>query len=491
MKALKSLQILVPKSLKPKGTAYTPTYSKENAKDVLKFPDYQEHKIDLFDLRVAKNSQELLGDIFAQDPDLSNTVWSFLTVANTQPLILAKDPEDQLDRDALKLCKQLLTGLTTTTDYTLGFQRKKSLRTYAEEIRHMLLLRGSAGVEAIYNELYTLSDLRNIDMYTVRWNEKQNGIYKPQQEIGDVIVKLDVPTFFTEDLYKNPTSAYGHSPFTSAINTIAATQQVINDLYRIMQITGYPRMDVKILEEVLLKNAPKDVIANKELRQQYIGSALSQVTSQFYNLRPDLPAVHLDSVELSMVNDKSPGMAVDISHVIKVLDAQKQSGLHTLSTILGRGESGVNTATVEARLFTMSAAALNGPVADLLSAILTQAVRIAGSQSRIEVIFPEPELRSQDEREAQIVLRQQRLRSDLSYGLITDDEYHIRMYGRLAPEGTEQLSGTLFEQGGGMEVDAGKVSPNSDPIGRSVSQATDKSAKSNSVASSKKSRTKA
>ena len=461
MKALKSLQILVPKSLKPKGTAYTPTYSKENAKDVLKFPDYQEHKIDLFDLRVAKNSQELLGDIFAQDPDLSNTVWSFLTVANTQPLILAKDPEDQLDRDALKLCKQLLTGLTTTTDYTLGFQRKKSLRTYAEEIRHMLLLRGSAGVEAIYNELYTLSDLRNIDMYTVRWNEKQNGIYKPQQEIGDVIVKLDVP------------------------------QQVINDLYRIMQITGYPRMDVKILEEVLLKNAPKDVIANKELRQQYIGSALSQVTSQFYNLRPDLPAVHLDSVELSMVNDKSPGMAVDISHVIKVLDAQKQSGLHTLSTILGRGESGVNTATVEARLFTMSAAALNGPVADLLSAILTQAVRIAGSQSRIEVIFPEPELRSQDEREAQIVLRQQRLRSDLSYGLITDDEYHIRMYGRLAPEGTEQLSGTLFEQGGGMEVDAGKVSPNSDPIGRSVSQATDKSAKSNSVASSKKSRTKA
>ena len=162
-----------------------------------------------------------------------------------------------------------------------------------------------------------------------------------------------------------------------------------------------------------------------------------------------------------------------------------------METIFGPGGRGRYYPSLEARLFTMSAAALNGPVADLLSAILTQAVRIAGSQSRIEVIFPEPELRSQDEREAQIVLRQQRLRSDLSYGLITDDEYHIRMYGRLAPEGTEQLSGTLFEQGGGMEVDAGKVSPNSDPIGRSVSQATDKSAKSNSVASSKKSRTKA
>lgn len=490
MKATTPFQILLPPSLKPKGTVLTPTYDPTNSKDVLKFPDFQEHKVDLFDSRLQKNSQELIKEIFSQDPDLSNTVWSFLTVANTTPIILAKNPEDQIDREAITMCKQLLANLSTVTDYTQGYVTRKSLRKHAEELRHMLLLRGAAGVEAVYNEAYVLSEIRNVDMYTVRWYEKSPGQMKPQQEVGEKKIKLDIPTFFCEDLYKDPTSAYAKSPFTAAINTIAATQQVINDLYRIMQITGYPRMDVSILEEVLLKNAPVELKNDPNLRQTYINSALSQITSQFYNLRPDLPAVHLDSVSIKMVNDSKPGMSVDISHVIKVLDAQKQSGLHTLSTILGRGESGVNTATVEARLFTMSAAAVNDPVADLLSAILTQAIRIMGSPSRVIVKFPEPELRSDEELEAQRVLKQQRLRSDLSYGLISDDEYALEMYGRLPLDGSTPLSGTLFESGG-LQVDASKVSPNSDPIGRSVSQASDKQAKSNAVASSKKSRTKA
>ena len=71
-----------------------------------------------------------------------------------------------------------------------------------------------------------------------------------------------------------------------------------------------------------------------------------------------------------------------------------------------------------------------------------------------------------------------RLRVDLSDGLITDDEYHIAMYRRIRPDVVEELSGTGFANGG-MEVDAEQVSPNSDPQGRSVSSASDKSAKSN------------
>ncbi|WP_273860737.1 hypothetical protein [Photobacterium sp. GSS17] len=487
---LSKLSIILPPSLKPKGSALPPTYNPEQSKEVLTFPNYEEHKQDLFNLRQEKNSQELISEIFSQDPDLANTVWSFLTVANVEPMILARDVDDQLDKDAVLLAKQVLAGLTVQNDYSQGFVRRKTLRKYAEEMRYMLLLRGSLGVEAIYDEFTMLSDLRHVDMYTVRWYEKQAGVMKPVQQSPDgKEIKLDIPTFFVEDLYKNPTEAYARSPFTTAINTIAATQQVINDLYRIMQVTGFPRMSVKVLEEVLLKHAPNDVKADAMKQQNYVRTALSMLTSQFSNLRPDLPAVHLDSVELTTINDRAPGMSVDISHVIKVLDAQKQSGLHTLSTILGRGESGVNTATVEARLFTMSADALNAPIADVLSAILTQAIRIMGSQSRITVIFPEPELRSDDEREAQKVLKQQRLHKDLSLGVITDDEYHLQMYGRLPPQGFTPLSGTLFEQGG-MQVDASKVSPNTDPLGRSVSQASDKQVKSNSVSSSKKSRQK-
>lgn len=45
--------------------------------------------------------------------------------------------------------------------------------------------------------------------------------------------------------------------FISVINTVYARLQIINDLYNIMQITGYPRMTVKVLEEVATRGLPE------------------------------------------------------------------------------------------------------------------------------------------------------------------------------------------------------------------------------------------
>ena len=164
--------------------------------------------------------------------------------------------------------------------------------------------------------------------------------------------------------------------------------------------------------------------------------------------------------------------------MIDTLNAQNQAGLKTMATVLGRGESGVNTATVEANLFAKAADSLNEPIGEILGSMLTMALRMQGSESRVIVRFPNIDLRSELELEAQLNLKSNRLRTDLSDGLITDDDYHIAMYRRIRPDSVAELSGTGFI-GGAMEVEAEKVSPNSDPQGRSVSRASDKSAKSN------------
>ncbi len=86
---------------------------------------------------------------------------------------------------------------------------------------------------------------------------KGPGVYKPRQKVQGSTngVMLDTPLFFIEYFRRDPTSIYSDSFFVSSITTIAARQQVINDLYRLMQITGWPRMDVKVLEEILINNA--------------------------------------------------------------------------------------------------------------------------------------------------------------------------------------------------------------------------------------------
>lgn len=469
------LQIVLGKTGKTGGSAYTGTYNPQQADRTLTLPGYQEHLTDIFTSRQADDSRTLIKNLVKTDPDMSATVNSYLTLANTEPLILVRDMEGQIDKDATKELLGAVKLLTSQVDYTQGFQFKRSLATLCEEMRFMVMLRGSIGTELILDKTLAPYDLRMVDMSSIRWYEKKPGEYKPVQEIqgaasGNNEVNLDIPTFFVSFYRRDPTTIYTYSPFISAINTIAARQQVINDLYRIMQKTGYPRMDVKIIEEVLVKNAPANLKTDPNLMRDWMNSRLVEVRSAFEGIRADQAFVHFDAVEPSILNEKNPGVGINIDNVIETLNAQNQAGLKTMSTVIGRGTSGINTGSVEARIAAMNADELNQPVAETLTKLFSFIMHQTGYQGFAEVSFAKAELRPDLELETMRALKASRLRQDLSDGILTDMEYHLQMYGRLPPDGAPELSGTGFmtpEPAGG--IDASKASPNSDSLGRSLS----------------------
>ena len=55
------------------------------------------------------------------------------------------------------------------------------------------------------------------------------------------------------------------------------------------------------------------------------------------------------------------------------------------------------------------------------------------------------------------------------------------MYGRIRPDSVEEKMGTGFYGGSSAVDNASNASPNSDPLGRSVTPKNNKSAKSNGV----------
>lgn len=477
---LSKLAIVLPARFRPKGTGQTATFDPDNTTETLDLPAYREHLQDLFSDRTTKTSKELILDLLKADPDASSALSAYLTTADVQPVITVRDADGAIDREGYKILNQVIEVLSTRRDYLKGFQNKRDIRSIAEDLRYMILARGGIAAEAIYNDLLILSEIRLIDIGQIELQEKSPNVFVPFQVVGQNEIKLDIPTFFMDWYRKSPLEAYGHSPFIAAINSMAARQQVINDLYRIMQITGYPRLTVKVLEEVIAKNAPPEVKADAQKFRTYLRARRNELVGQFSSVRPDQPFVHYDSAELKILNEKNPSAGLDISQIINVLNAQNQAGLRTMATVLGRGESGVNTATVEASLFAKNSGSLNPMIGRMFSGILTMAIRLQGSESRVEVEYPSIDLRSALEMEPQKQLKANRLRQDLSDGLITDDDYHIQMYGRIRPDNVPELSGTGFMKSGGIAVDAEKVSPNSDPLGKSVSSAADKAAKSNS-----------
>lgn len=467
---LSALKVLLPKRSNPKGISTTPTFDASNSQKVLTAPTYRDHLSDIFSNRTSLDSRALLQQLFKTDPDTSASVNAYLTVANTAPILIVKDVNDQIDLAGQEILNQILMAFTTRVDYTKGFKIVPSLRSLTEEFRYMLLLRGGIGAELVVSKEFLPAEIRQVDLGPVEWFEKSPGQYTPQQTTKDgKAISLDIPTFFATWFRKDPTSIYASSPFVSAINTIASRQQVINDLYRIMRLTGYPRMEVEILEDVVLKNAPASVKADPKAQQAYLAEQLRSITNTINGIGPEQTFVHFDSVKPGMMNEKSAATTLNIDSVMNALNAQNQAGLRTMATILGRGEAGVNTATVEARIFAMIAEELNKPIADLLGQILTMAVRLRGSQSYVHVDFQPVELRSATELETNLLIRAQRLKADLSLGIITDEEYALMMYGRLPPKGAPKLSGTNFDGVGAAAVDVTAITPNQDPLGKTLS----------------------
>lgn len=441
------LKVILPTRANPKGTALTSTFNPSNNENILSLPTYRDHLQDIFDTRQSSDSRTLLKSLFVHDPDVSAAVNAFLTVANTEPVFVCKDLDGLIDRDAQKDLNIVISALTTRFDYKTGFELRPSLRAIAESLRYMVLLRGSCASELVLNKQKLPAAIRIVDSASLEWFEKESGNFKPQQnpEASNDKISLDIPTFFISFFRRDPTSIYSNSPFVSSINTVAARQQVINDLYRIMRFTGYPRIEVTVLEDVLMKSVPSEISADPKKKSAWVSSQIQNLTTQLSDLRPEQAFVHTDAMEAKILNDKNPGVGVNVDSIISALNAQNQAALRTMSTILGRGESGVNTASVEARLFTMTAEEINEPVGELFSQMLTMAIRMLGHEEiTVHCKFTPAEMRPALELEAQMSMRQARLLADLSAGLITDDEYHLAMYNRIRPDTAPELSGTGF-----------------------------------------------
>lgn len=475
-------QIILPKSNagKPGGVSQTSTFNPSNLN--ITVPTYRDHVEDLFDLRQTDDSKTLIKQLMRTDPDFSASLNAYLTTANVDPIFVVYDDKGQIDEKGNELLRQVMDALFVNSDYSQGYQPARTLRAVCEDMRYMILLRGAICTELVLDKLKLPFEFRPIDISTIIFQEKLPGQYKPIQKVSGKEISLDSPTVFISYFHRDPTDVYPYSPFVAAINTVAARQAVINLLYRVMKTNGAARLTVKVVEEVIRKNMPVDIGNDPEKSKTFINTVLAGIQSQITNLREDQTFVHTDAIEPSYLDQKGgrAGAEMRITEVIQTLNDQNQAALKTMSTVIGRGDSGVNTSSVEARIFSMNADELNEPVAEVLSNALTLAIRLNGYAGKVVCWFTPVELRPDLELEPQRLIRQSRLLKDLSLGLITDNEYHLQMYNRLAPTGVPPLSGTGFMEATSKSGDIG-VSPNADPLGRSVGSGGQKTARSKTV----------
>lgn len=479
-------QVLLPKGKGTRdGASFPPRYNP--SQPVMTIPAYRQHLADLFSSRTANDSRTLLNDLVNFDPDVSAAVHAYLTVSSSaEMVIIAYNDAGDVDPDGIKKANNLLNAMTTTNDYTLGFSAKPTREALLTNHRYMLLLRGSTAGEIVLDKTYTPTELRLVDTATLEWSQTKPGVYSPLQKPtgSNAQIDLNIPTFFTSNYHQNPTDFYTYSPFVAAINTIAARTEVINDLYRIMRQVGFPRLDIEVMEDIILNNAPPAFRTNPEELRKFVDAEVLKIRNAMTNVAADQTFVHSNAVQAKILNEKNPSAGLQIQGVIDVLDSQNQAALKVMPTVVGKSDN-ATTASTEARLFAMSADALNQAVANFMTELLTFGCRLGGFAGRVVVKFRPVEMRPAMELEPQVTMRAARLRVELSLGTITDIEYHMELFGRPPPATAPVLSGTGFLDASAANDNAKdtQISPNDDSLGRSMAAPGGKSARSNATKS--------
>lgn len=352
------------------------------------------------DLQIDESSlttmsiEDLVDVLIDVHPDMSFAVWNFMRISDSGYTLEVRDIETgEPYEEGLQALLYLIKRLSLP-----NIERFELSRDFDKVVQQLLLstiVRGACSLELVLTPKYdNVAFFAPVDPATVSF-KFENDRYVPYQD--EETLSLDIPTFFYDGLDSIVDDPYGRSPILGALNIIFFQLQILNDLRQVIHNQGYPRFDIKILEEVLLNRMPIHIRNNEEKKQKWLNDKLQEIINMYNNLDPDDSFVHYDSVEIGMAGGGQHGGAlIDPEKLMNVIDHQIMAGLKTLSTILGRRSTG-NTesfAKMEIKLYIKGVEAIQKTVARLLSRALTLALNVMGMQGIVTFKFNPIEIRT-------------------------------------------------------------------------------------------------
>lgn len=424
------------------------------------------------ELRRAGGELQAIRQLARMNGDVSASVSAMVRMANTKLKFHVYDDTHELSEDGDVLLRSILNRLELQFDYTTGFDNRQALAGLKETLLRSIPLTGACSAELVLDKARLPYEIRPIPVEKIQWvtTSKSNGINQalmPRINSSEGEIDLDVPTVVYAALDFDPMSAYTYSPIEPAINLTIWYVEVIEDIRRVVTLTGHSRLIVKLKYEELVKAAPLEITHDAKELGAWVEGVRLGIQKQIESLKPESALVTFDSVETEYLSSEI-GSSADYSNLMATMDAVLATSMKTPASILGKASAGSqNTASVESLLFLKTAQALQPPVETVLSRLLTLACRLVGFPGYVKVEFSEINLRPGLECEAFVSMKQSRIMEQLSLGFITDAQAAQELgTGALSPT-FKPLSGTGFYSG--SQGAAATTNVDANPATRAVS----------------------
>lgn len=470
-----NLSIIIPKRLLNVARSKTaPNDSADRGSEIRQSPLYPILNNSVRSYRDSTNVTQLMRHMVRVEGPISTAVHNMVEVANNGHTITAYDAvTHQFNKEGTDLANSILESFGTMYDYSAGFTRRKSIETLKSMALREVVITGAITGELVLNKARLPDYLQLVGFETLSFNSDGKGNALPvQKQSGGNDADLNIPTFWISYMNADPDTIFARSMMEAAIKLIVYFEEFMEDIRRNVRVSGHNRVTMVLDSAKIKEMAPPEIKSDAVKLAAFFEEIRSAVQRTVEGIDPEQAFVMYDTVKADVLQ-AGTGSKQDYAPLLSVISGQYATAMKTPPSILGlRLESGSQAlGNVETLVFLKSAKAIQTPVEELLSRVLTLSCRLYGANVFVRFDFDALDLRPEIETEAYQTMRQNRILQQLSLGMITDDYAAILLKTGPRPPNAPVLSGTGFLNSNNLGSDA-PVFPGDTAMGRTMKPST-------------------
>lgn len=282
--------------------------------------------------------------------------------------------------------------------------------------------------------------------------DPQRGpVWVPYQWQGSQQVRIDVPTVRYVPIDPLPGKPYGRALAAPALHVTIFTLGMLHDLRRVVQQQGWPRLDIKIDLEQLLKTTPPDIMGDPVRLKTWLDDVARGVAEGYAALQPDDAYVHTTATEMGgphgTVDSSSLG---EVDALIEMLERMCMRGLKSAPIMMGLADQGSETHSNRVyESWIQGIKAIQHLAEGMLEYLMELALRVQGIQAVVQWRFAENRA-AELLRDSQVErLKLQNAALAYERGWVSQDEAATMALGRAKADQEEPRNPAAGIQGGG------------------------------------------
>lgn len=330
---------------------------------------------------------ELLCDL---SPEISRGLWDFLRLANpgweVKALTLSSSA-DTVDKRAQAAIDAFLLHLK---------ERHGSFDVILNRLYIGAFMRGAFMAELVLDN----TGRKPLDIavpdavwtYFRIFNDPQLGpIWEPYQFQQGRPVSLLVPTVRYVPVDPLPANPQGRPLASPAVFTALFALSLLHDLRRVVAQQGYPRLDLEVQLEELVKAMPPDKAADPDALSEWVNSVVADVGRMYASLSPDDAYTHTNVVKVNRpvgtVDSSSLG---GVGPLFEMLERMLMRAIKSIPLLMGlTGSSNESQANRQWEVAAAGIKSLQHLCEGLLEHLFALALQAQGIQARVQFRFSE------------------------------------------------------------------------------------------------------